>query len=160
MRVVYSWLKDFVDIDVPVNELADALTSAGLEVASIEQYHIPDGVKVARVIHTEKHPNADRLSVCKVDAGEQEPLTIVCGAPNVRSGMTAALATIEVLERDNVHAHIFALSARLMDGLRAAAQDTGQPLLVQGPGPMFQTGKNCLIFRVKVALVGACGCVI
>jgi phenylalanyl-tRNA synthetase beta chain len=94
MRVVYSWLKDFVDIDVPVNELADALTSAGLEVASIEQYHIPDGVKVARVIHTEKHPNADRLSVCKVDAGEQEPLTIVCGAPNVRSGMTAALATI------------------------------------------------------------------
>jgi phenylalanyl-tRNA synthetase beta chain len=93
-EVVYSWLKDFVDIDVPVNELADALTSAGLEVASIEQYHIPDGVKVARVIHTEKHPNADRLSVCKVDAGEQEPLTIVCGAPNVRSGMTAALATI------------------------------------------------------------------
>jgi glutamate-1-semialdehyde 2,1-aminomutase len=54
--------------------------------------------------------------------------------------VAAALATIEVLERDNVHAHIFALSARLMDGLRAAAHDTGQPLLVQGPGPMFQTG--------------------
>ena len=45
MRVVYSWLKDFVDIDIPVNELADALTSAGLEVASIEQYRIPDGVR-------------------------------------------------------------------------------------------------------------------
>ncbi len=94
MRVVYSWLKDFVDIDVPVSELADALTSAGLEVASIQQYHIPDGVKVARVLHTEKHPNADRLSVCKVDAGEQEPLTIVCGAPNVRAEMTVALASI------------------------------------------------------------------
>lgn len=103
MRVVYSWLKDFVDIDIPVNELADALTSAGLEVASIEQYHIPDGVKVARVLHTEKHPNADRLSVCKVDAGEQEPLTIVCGAPNVRAGMTTALASIGTVLGENFH---------------------------------------------------------
>ncbi len=94
MRVVYSWLKDFVDIDIPVNELAEALTSAGLEVASIEQYSIPRGVKVARVLHTEKHPNADRLSVCQVDAGDPQPLTIVCGAPNVRAGMTAALATV------------------------------------------------------------------
>ncbi len=101
MRVVYSWLKDFVDIDIPVNELADALTSAGLEVASIEQYHIPEGVRVAKVLHTEKHPNADRLSVCKVDAGEQEPLTIVCGAPNVRAGMTTALASIGTVLGEN-----------------------------------------------------------
>ena len=103
MRVVYSWLKDFVDIDIPVNELADALTSAGLEVASIEQYRIPDGVKVARVLNTEKHPNADRLSVCKVDAGEQDPLTIVCGAPNVRAGMTTALASIGTVLGENFH---------------------------------------------------------
>lgn len=94
MRVVYSWLKDFVEINIPVNELADALTSAGLEVASIEKYHIPAGVKVAKVLHTEKHPNADRLSICKVDSGDTEPLTIVCGAPNVRAGLYTALATI------------------------------------------------------------------
>lgn len=94
MRVVYSWLKDFVEIDIPVIELAEALTSAGLEVASIEQYRIPAGVKVAKVLQVEKHPNADRLSVCKVDAGDPEPLTIVCGAPNVRAGMYTALAII------------------------------------------------------------------
>lgn len=94
MRVVYSWLKDFVDINVPVSELADALTAAGLEVASVKEYHIPAGVKVAKVLHTERHPNADRLSVCKVDSGEPAPLTIVCGASNVKAGMYTALATI------------------------------------------------------------------
>ncbi|MDO5577223.1 MAG: phenylalanine--tRNA ligase subunit beta, partial [Fibrobacter sp.] len=87
MRIVYSWLKDFVDIDVPVGELADALTAAGLEVASIEEFKIPVGVKVAKVLETSKHPGADKLSVCKVDNGSGEALTIVCGAPNVRPGM-------------------------------------------------------------------------
>jgi phenylalanyl-tRNA synthetase beta chain len=93
MKIVYSWLKDFVDIDVPVEELADSLTGAGLEVASIVHYKIPLGVKVAKVIETAKHPNADKLSVCKVNAGGPEPLTIVCGAPNVKAGMLTALAT-------------------------------------------------------------------
>ena len=94
MKIVYSWLKDFVDIDVPVEELADALTAAGLEVASIQKFSIPEGVRVARIIEREKHPGADKLSVCKVDAGGPEPLTIVCGAPNARAGLLTALATI------------------------------------------------------------------
>ncbi len=91
---MYSWLKDFVDIDIPVEELADALTGAGLEVASIEHFKIPQGIKVAKVLETAKHPNADKLSICKVDAGDSEPLTIVCGAPNVTAGMLTALASI------------------------------------------------------------------
>jgi len=94
MKIVYSWLKDFVDIDVPVEELADALTAAGLEVASIQKFSIPEGVRVARIVEREKHPGADKLSVCKVDAGGPEPLTIVCGAPNARAGLLTALATI------------------------------------------------------------------
>lgn len=94
MRIVYSWLKEFVDIDVPAEELADALTAAGLEVASIENFSIPDGVKVAKILETSKHPNADRLSLCKVDDGSGEILSIVCGAPNVKSGMYTALAKI------------------------------------------------------------------
>ena len=93
MKIVYSWLKDFVDIHVPVEELAEALTSAGLEVASIQKFRIPSGIIVARVLQTERHPNADRLSICKVDPGTPEPLTIVCGAPNVRPGIVTALAT-------------------------------------------------------------------
>ena len=87
MKIVYSWLKDFVDIDVPAEELADALTSSGLEVASIVHRRTPAGIVAARVLEKEKHPNADKLSVCKVDAGTGEPLTIVCGAPNVAAGM-------------------------------------------------------------------------
>ncbi|MBN1601005.1 MAG: phenylalanine--tRNA ligase subunit beta [Chitinispirillaceae bacterium] len=93
MKIVYSWLKDFVDINVPVEELADALTAAGLEVASFDSYKIPAGVIVGKVLETEKHPNADKLTLCKVDSGS-EVLNIVCGAPNVRADIKVALATI------------------------------------------------------------------
>ncbi len=93
MKIVYSWLKDFIDIDIPAQEVADALTSAGIEVATVTYFRIPKGVKVAKVLSVEKHPNADKLSLCQVDAGMGETLQIVCGAPNVTSGMSAALAT-------------------------------------------------------------------
>lgn len=94
MKIVYSWLKDFVDIDVPVEELADALTGSGLEVAAVEHRRAPDGIVAAKVLEKTKHPNADKLSVCTVDAGGESPLTIVCGAPNVEAGMNVACATI------------------------------------------------------------------
>jgi phenylalanyl-tRNA synthetase beta chain len=94
MKIVYSWLKDFVDITAPVSQVADALASAGIEVASVAETAVPPGVKVARVVSRVPHPNADKLSLCRVDAGEGEPLQIVCGAPNVAEGMTVALATV------------------------------------------------------------------
>jgi phenylalanyl-tRNA synthetase beta chain len=94
MKIVYSWLKEFVDIDIPAQELADALTGAGLEVASVQTISIPDKIKVARILETNRHPNADRLTVCKVDIGDDNPLTIVCGAPNTKPGMLAPLAVI------------------------------------------------------------------
>ncbi|MDR0331312.1 MAG: phenylalanine--tRNA ligase subunit beta [Chitinispirillales bacterium] len=94
MKIVYSWLKDFVDISAPANQVADALASAGIEVASVTEISIPQGVKVARVVSRLPHPNADKLSLCKVDAGLGEPLQVVCGAPNVAEGMTVALATV------------------------------------------------------------------
>jgi phenylalanyl-tRNA synthetase beta chain len=101
MNILYSWLKDIVDINVPAEELADALTGAGLEVASIRRIRVPAGIKVARVLETARHPNADRLTVCTVDAGGPSPLTIVCGAPNTRPGMLAPLAVEgTVLEPD------------------------------------------------------------
>jgi len=96
MKIVYSWLKDFVDITAPISQVADALASAGIEVASVVETAVPPrGVKVARVVSRVPHPNADKLSLCRVDAGEGgEPLQIVCGAPNVAEGMTVALATV------------------------------------------------------------------
>jgi phenylalanyl-tRNA synthetase beta chain len=94
MKFSLSWLKDFVDIDLPSQDLGDLLTSLGLEVASIDKRHLPQGIRVARVLTIERHPNADKLHVCTVDAGGASPLTIVCGAPNVAAGMLAPLATI------------------------------------------------------------------
>jgi len=95
MKIVYSWLKDFVDISAPATEVANALTSAGIEIASVTETAIPPGVFVARVLSRVPHPNADKLSLCQVDAGDGgTPLQIVCGAPNVAEGMTVALATV------------------------------------------------------------------
>lgn len=94
MKVTYNWLKEFVDITAPVEELGAALTSVGLEVESIEPYSIPDGVIVAHVLEVEKHPNADHLFICKVDGGKGDALPIVCGAPNVVAGMKAPLAIV------------------------------------------------------------------
>jgi phenylalanyl-tRNA synthetase beta chain len=95
MKIVYSWLKEFVDITASAAEVANALGSAGIEVAAVTEISIPPGVKVARVVSRVPHPNADKLSLCKVDAGDGgEPLQIVCGAPNVAEGMTVALAVV------------------------------------------------------------------
>ncbi|MBD3347171.1 MAG: phenylalanine--tRNA ligase subunit beta, partial [Chitinivibrionales bacterium] len=92
MLIPLQWLKDFVDITVPVDELTDAITRAGLEVASVKEMHIPSGIKVAKILGLRPHPNADKLKLCDVDAGKK--MTIVCGAPNVVEGMYAPLATI------------------------------------------------------------------
>jgi phenylalanyl-tRNA synthetase beta chain len=94
MLVSYNWLKDFVDIAIPPEELARNLTSLGLEIASLSIRHIPQGVIVGRVIEVKKHPNADKLSLCSVDNGTGTPLPVVCGAPNVVAGMKTALATV------------------------------------------------------------------
>ncbi|MFP4417534.1 MAG: phenylalanine--tRNA ligase subunit beta [Chitinivibrionales bacterium] len=94
MKLSFNWLKELVKIDQSVDEVADALTSCGLEVASVQPVSIPQGVVVAEVTGVEKHPNADRLSLCTVEAGHDFPHTVVCGAPNVREGMKAPLATL------------------------------------------------------------------
>ena len=87
MRVPMDWLAEWIDLPVSVEEFAEQLTMSGLEVEEIVKSG-PDhsGVRVGLVLECEPHPDADRLSVCKVDVGEDEPLTIVCGAPNVAAG--------------------------------------------------------------------------
>lgn len=94
MRFSEAWLRSCVNPDIETAELADQLTMAGLEVDSIEPVAAQfSGVVVGEVLELAPHPNADRLRVCRVDAGRGEPLTIVCGAPNVALGMKAPLAT-------------------------------------------------------------------
>ncbi len=90
-----SWLREFCDPQLSTAELADLLTMSGMEVESLEPVAPPfEKVVVAQVRSVERHPGADRLQVCSVDAGSGTALTIVCGAPNVRAGMKVPCALV------------------------------------------------------------------
>lgn len=94
MHISLQWLKKYVDIELSTEELARRLTMTGLEVESTE--HLGDkykGFVVGRVIEVAKHPNADKLTVCKVDAGT-EIFQMVCGAPNVATGQKVAVGLV------------------------------------------------------------------
>jgi phenylalanyl-tRNA synthetase beta chain len=95
VKISLDWLGDLVSWDDTPEELAVKLTAAGLNVEGIEEYRQTfPGVVIARVVHREQHPDADRLSLCKVDDGTGEPVQVVCGAPNVREGLTVLFARV------------------------------------------------------------------
>ena len=93
MKFTLSWLKEHLDTDADAQAIADRLTSIGLEVESISDASaaVKDFI-VGEVVSAEKHPNADKLRLCMVNAGEKAPLQIVCGAPNPRAGIKVVLA--------------------------------------------------------------------
>jgi phenylalanyl-tRNA synthetase beta chain len=94
MRISLQWLREWVDIGSDVPSLAHALTMAGLEIEAVERAAPPmSGIVVGLVRDVEKHPNAEKLNVCRVWDGQKE-LQIVCGASNVRAGLKAPLATV------------------------------------------------------------------
>ncbi|MBE9169457.1 phenylalanine--tRNA ligase subunit beta [Pleurocapsales cyanobacterium LEGE 06147] len=95
MRVSLNWLKELVDIDITPEELGKILTIAGFEVEGIEDLRtFAEGVVVGKVVEVEPHPNADKLSVCQVDVGDNARLNIVCGAANVRANIYVPVAQI------------------------------------------------------------------
>ena len=98
MKISLNWLSDYINIPVSPEELSAILTDLGLEVEGIEKIEgVPGGlagVVVGHVVECGKHPNADRLSLTKVDLGQGEPVQIVCGAPNVAQGQKVLVATI------------------------------------------------------------------
>ncbi|MEX8518253.1 MAG: phenylalanine--tRNA ligase subunit beta [Leptothrix sp. (in: b-proteobacteria)] len=98
MQFPESWLREFCNPELNTAELAHLLTMAGMEVEELKPVAPPfHGIVVAEIIEAEKHPNADKLRVCKVDAGAHSPdgpLQIVCGAPNARVGIRIPLATV------------------------------------------------------------------
>ncbi|MGH8188346.1 MAG: YtpR family tRNA-binding protein, partial [Steroidobacteraceae bacterium] len=94
MRVSLQWLREWVDTGDDVRGLAHALTMAGLEIEAVEPAAPPlPGIVVGEVRAVAKHPDAEKLSVCRVWNGREE-LQVVCGAPNVRAGMKAPLALV------------------------------------------------------------------
>ena len=98
MNISYKWLKEYVDFDLTAQQVADALTSTGLEVDALEEVQsIKGGLKglyVGKVLTCEAHPNSDHLHVTTVDLGKGEPLQIVCGAPNVAAGQKVIVADL------------------------------------------------------------------
>src|SRR5487761_2082763 len=95
MRISENWLRTLVDPAINQDELSHQLTMSGIEVEAIHPVAAPfEKVVVAQVLSLEKHPDADRLNVCSVDAGLPEPLQIVCGAPNVVVGARVPCALI------------------------------------------------------------------
>src|SRR5690606_10926325 len=95
MKFSENWLRQHVDIAADTAALEHRLTMIGLEVEGIERIgEALDGVVVARIVGCERHPDAERLQVCRVGVGGAGPLQIVCGAPNARAGLVAPLATV------------------------------------------------------------------
>jgi phenylalanyl-tRNA synthetase beta chain len=142
MKFSEKWLREWVDPPVTSMELVRQLTMAGLEVDSLERLGTGvEGLVVGEVLSVEKHPDADKLRVCKVDAGRGEALQIVCGAPNVRAGGKYPLAligsrlpgdiTIRKSRLRGVESHGMLCSARELglgdahQGLMELPQETG-----------------------------------
>ena len=93
MKITYDWLKDHLKTSHTEEKLLEQLTNVGLEVESVESIlEGQDLFKVAKILKTEKHPDADRLKVCDVDVGEKEIKKVVCGAPNAREGLLTIYA--------------------------------------------------------------------
>jgi phenylalanyl-tRNA synthetase beta chain len=93
MKIVESWLREWVNPDLTTDELAHQLTMLGLEVDDITvEGDGLDGIVIAEVVEVARHPDADRLSVCKVSTGGKRTVDVVCGAPNVVQGMKSPLA--------------------------------------------------------------------
>jgi phenylalanyl-tRNA synthetase beta chain len=100
MTISYKWLSEYLPVAVDPERLSRILTSIGLEVESLHKYEEAKGglkgLLIGEVIHTEKHPNADKLTLTRVNVGAAEPLQIVCGAPNVATGQKVVVAPVGV----------------------------------------------------------------
>src|SRR6266480_2244697 len=96
MKIPYNWLKEFLDFNLPPEEVADILTQVGLEVEEISKWESVkgglEGLKIGLVKDVQKHPDADKLTVTKVNVGDNDDLQIICGAPNVAAGQKVIVA--------------------------------------------------------------------
>ena len=98
MKISYNWVKQFIQLDWDAEKTGELLTDLGLEIEGIEKYESVkgglEGIVIGHVLTCEQHPNADRLKITTVDVGGEEPLQIVCGAPNVAAGQKVPVATV------------------------------------------------------------------
>src|SRR5881398_3509370 len=148
MRVPISWLREYVPFDLPLAELAERLSVSSAEVEGIERRGVADvdgnlGLfRVGRVVDAGKHPNADRLQLCRVDVGEGEPRQIVCGAWNFGPGATVAVALPGAvlpggleLERREVRGEVSDGMILAEDEVELGPDHAGIMVLDEGPEP-------------------------
>jgi len=126
MKISDLWLKEWVNPSLTAQELAAQLTMAGLEVDEIAPVAGEfSNVVVAEILETKPHPQADKLTLCAVNAGEASPISIVCGASNVRPGLKVALATIGAQLPGNIKIKKAKLRGEVSFGMLCSASELG-----------------------------------
>src|SRR5579863_188693 len=126
MKVPYSWLAEWIAIPWDAKELGSRLTLAGFELESLEAAAPPfSGVVVAEILSAERHPQADKLQVCKVASGRGETVQVVCGAANARAGLKSALATVGANLPGDVEIRKATLRGVDSQGMLASAKELG-----------------------------------
>ncbi len=127
MFVSYKWLQQYVDLDgISAAELADKITKGGIEVEGVEKKSEGiKGVVVGYVQEKVKHPQADKLNVCQVDIGAEEPVQIVCGAANVDAGQKVAVATVGAVLPGNFKIKKAKLRGEASHGMICSLQELG-----------------------------------
>ena len=134
MRVSLSWLQDLVQVNEPADQLGERLSMAGFEVEELEDLSLlAQGVVVGEVVSCDRHPNADKLSVCKVNVGADQTLQIVCGARNVRAGIHVPVAMVgAVLPAVNLTIKAGELRGVSSEGMICSLSELGQSSDVDG----------------------------
>lgn len=127
MFVSYKWLQDYVDLSgVTATELAEKITKSGIEVEGVEVLNEGlKGVVIGYILEREQHPNADKLSKCLVDVGEESPVQIICGAPNVAKGQKVAVAKPGAVLPGNVKIKRAKLRGEESHGMICSLQELG-----------------------------------
>lgn len=132
MIVTKSWISEWIDIkDVSTKDLCKTFNAIGLEVDRVENYKVPHKIIFGRVVECEKHPDADKLSVCKVDIGTSIR-QIVCGASNVRAGLDVVVATIGCNMPDGMVIKPVKLRGVESEGMICSATEIGLPHIKDG----------------------------
>ncbi|MBM7701265.1 phenylalanine--tRNA ligase subunit beta [Metabacillus iocasae] len=127
MFVSYRWLQEYVDLTgISATELADKITKSGIEVEGVDVLNKGvSGVVIGHVVVREQHPNADKLSRCQVDIGEDEPVQIICGAPNVAQGQKVAVAKVGAVLPGNFKIKRAKLRGEESHGMICSLQELG-----------------------------------
>ncbi|MBN8208545.1 phenylalanine--tRNA ligase subunit beta [Bacillus sp. NTK071] len=127
MLVSMNWLQQYVDLDsYSADELADLITKGGIEVETVEKLNKGiSGVVIGHVLSCEQHPDADKLNICRVDIGEEEPVQIICGAANIAEGQHVAVAKVGAVLPGNFKIKKAKLRGEASHGMICSLQELG-----------------------------------